>query len=128
MNGGGPVDSAGIARRVARLFERIETACHRGGRNLREVTLVAASKTMPVEAIRAAAEAGVAVFGENRVQEAIRKIEALPGLHWHYDRHSPAQQSPQGPMTCSAGDDPFGGFPGTGIDAGTAGKRTSSAG
>lgn len=83
MNGGGPVDSAGIARRVARLFERIETACHRGGRNLREVTLVAASKTMPVEAIRAAAEAGVAVFGENRVQEAIRKIEALPGLHWH---------------------------------------------
>ena len=47
------------------------------------VTLLAVSKSQPVDAIRAAAAAGQKAFGENYVQEAIEKMTALPGLEWH---------------------------------------------
>ena len=47
------------------------------------VTLLAVSKSQPVDAIRAAAAAGQKAFGENYVQEAIEKMNALPGLEWH---------------------------------------------
>ncbi len=47
------------------------------------VKLVAVSKTMPIPRLRAAAAAGITRFGENRVQEAEAKVEALPGLEWH---------------------------------------------
>src|SRR5664279_5680389 len=52
----------------------------------RAVTLVAVSKTRPVEAIREALAAGCRDFGENYVQEAIAKIAALPGegVTWHF--------------------------------------------
>jgi hypothetical protein len=52
------------------------------------VTLVAVSKTMPAAAIREAVSAGVKILGENRVQEAREKIEALPGAaEWHLIGH-----------------------------------------
>jgi pyridoxal phosphate enzyme (YggS family) len=52
------------------------------------VTLVAVSKTMPAAAIREAVSAGVKILGENRVQEAREKIEALPGaVEWHLIGH-----------------------------------------
>jgi pyridoxal phosphate enzyme (YggS family) len=47
------------------------------------VTLVAVSKTVPVERVRAAVEAGLSLFGENRVQEALAKQPAVRGAHWH---------------------------------------------
>ena len=47
------------------------------------VTLLAVSKSQPVEAVRAAAGAGQRAFGENYVQEAIEKMNAVPGLEWH---------------------------------------------
>jgi len=47
------------------------------------VTLLAVSKSQPVDAIRAAAAAGQRAFGENYVQEAIEKMTALPDLEWH---------------------------------------------
>jgi PLP dependent protein len=47
------------------------------------VTLLAVSKSQPVEAIREAAAAGQKAFGENYVQEAIEKMNVLPGLEWH---------------------------------------------
>lgn len=83
MSAAGPPGLSGVAQRVARIQERIAAACRRAGRNPGEVTLIAASKTQPLEAIRAAAAAGVKVFGENRVQEAAAKVEALPHLSWH---------------------------------------------
>jgi pyridoxal phosphate enzyme (YggS family) len=47
------------------------------------VTLVAVSKTVPVERVRAAVEAGLSLFGENRVQEALAKVPEVPGARWH---------------------------------------------
>ncbi len=72
-----------LAGRVAALRERIERAALRGGRRPESVTLVAASKTQPAEAVRAALAAGVTIFGENRVQEADAKIPLVGGGTWH---------------------------------------------
>lgn len=64
-------------------------ACHRAGRQVEEVKLIAVSKTFPAERIREAYEAGLRDFGENRVQEAAPKIAALEGLEitWHLIGH-----------------------------------------
>jgi hypothetical protein len=65
--------------------KRIAQACERAGRSPEDVTLVAVTKTFPPEAIRAAFAAGLRNFGENRVQEAKAKVEALADLliTWH---------------------------------------------
>ena len=65
---------------------RIERAARRVGRDPGAVTLVAASKTVPVERLVEAAACGCRIFGENRVQEALAKIEAMKecgGIEWH---------------------------------------------
>lgn len=66
---------------------RIASACIRAGRNANTVTLLAVSKTFPAAAVRAAHAAGQTAFGENYVQEALDKIEALADLRadleWH---------------------------------------------
>lgn len=68
--------------------EKICAACKRAGRDRREVTLIAVSKTKPVEMLEACMENGVAVFGENKVQELCGKYEVLPkNLHWHMIGH-----------------------------------------
>jgi pyridoxal phosphate enzyme (YggS family) len=81
-----------IADRVAAVRERIARAAERASRRPADVTLVAVSKTFPAEAVREAYAAGVRHFGENRVQEAEAKIEALSderkkGLRWHLIGH-----------------------------------------
>lgn len=77
--------SAGeVAVRLANVRERIATACARAGRRPEEVVLVGASKTQPLSRLREAWEAGLTVFGENRVQEALAKSAELPpGIEWH---------------------------------------------
>lgn len=69
----------------------VEECARAAGRDPSEVTLVAVSKTHAAGAVRACAEAGGRDFGENRVQEAEGKIEALreaaPGLRWHLIGH-----------------------------------------
>lgn len=72
------------AERVAEVRGRIEAAARRAGRGADEIELIAVSKTHSVEAILAVAEAGVGVFGENRVQEAETKIPRLSGFRWHF--------------------------------------------
>ena len=81
-----------IADRVAAVRERIARAAERASRPPDDITLVAVSKTFPAEAVRAAFAAGVRHFGENRVQEASAKIDALAdlrsrGLKWHLIGH-----------------------------------------
>jgi len=66
-----------------RVLERIAAACARVGRGPAEVTLVAVSKTVPAERLRAAVEAGLTILGENRVQEAAGKIPEVSGATWH---------------------------------------------
>ena len=65
--------------------QRIARAAHAAGRDPRDVTLLAISKTHPAALIEQALEAGQRAFGENYVQEAVEKMDALPGRHvaWH---------------------------------------------
>jgi pyridoxal phosphate enzyme (YggS family) len=63
-----------IPGRLARIRERIADAAGRAGRTADAVRLIAVSKTHPIEAVRAAAEAGQSDFGENKDQEALQKI------------------------------------------------------
>jgi len=58
-----------ISQNVARIQERVTAAARRAGRRPEEITLIGVSKTHPGEAIRAAYDAGLRHFGENRVQE-----------------------------------------------------------
>ena len=58
------------------------------GRNREDVTLIAVSKTKPVETLQEAYDLGVRVFGENKVQELTDKYESLPkDIHWHMIGH-----------------------------------------
>jgi pyridoxal phosphate enzyme (YggS family) len=79
----------GLAARLAEVRARMAAAAVRVGRPASGVRLVAVSKTYPVECIRAAAAAGQQDFGENRVQEALQKIAAVPDLaiRWHLVGH-----------------------------------------
>jgi pyridoxal phosphate enzyme (YggS family) len=79
-------DAATIKDNLRRVQERIASAAIKAGRRPDDVTLVAVSKTKPIEAVRAALEAGQRVFGENRVQEAESKFPALRG-EWDFKLH-----------------------------------------
>lgn len=77
-----------IKERVDAITNRINAACERCGRDPAEVEVVAVSKTHPPEIIREAADCGLTVFGESRVQEARAKIPECPGhLTWHLVGH-----------------------------------------
>lgn len=79
-----------IAANLAVVRSRIEAAARRAGRDPASVTLVAVSKTFGPDAVQAAWEAGQRDFGENKVQEAERKIAAtgsLDGIRWHLIGH-----------------------------------------
>jgi len=73
---------------LASVLERIERACERSGRGHDDVKLVAVSKTVPAATVRRAVECGQTVFGENRVQEALGKLDEVgPGARWHLIGH-----------------------------------------
>ena len=82
-------NSAGLHARLTDVRARIARAAGRAGRDPASVRLVAVSKTFPAEYVRAAAEAGQIDFGENRVQDALEKMDRtadLP-LRWHLVGH-----------------------------------------
>jgi hypothetical protein len=74
----------GVTANVLEVRRGIARACERTGRHVDEVRLVAASKTVPPEAIRWAREAGVTDFGENYVRELRDKHAAAPDARWHF--------------------------------------------
>ena len=79
-----------IHERLLRLNESIQQASEKAQRSLDEIRLVAISKTKPADAVREAFKAGQLTFGENRVQEAIAKIDDLHDLsqlEWHLVGH-----------------------------------------
>src|SRR5580700_1186070 len=77
-----------IAANLNIVRQRMAAACARAGRQVESVTLVTVSKGHPAEVVRAAADLGLSVFGENRVQEARAKIGLCPGrLRWHLIGH-----------------------------------------
>jgi PLP dependent protein len=73
-----------VAERLARINVRIEEACQRAARLVDGVVLVGASKTQPASVLAEAFQAGLRIFGENRVQEALAKSRELPPeIEWH---------------------------------------------
>ncbi len=77
-----------IAQNLEEVRRRLNAAAHKAGRDPASVRLVAVSKTMPVELVRQAVAAGQRLFGENYLQEAQRKIEALgQTASWHFIGH-----------------------------------------
>ena len=73
-----------FGERLQDVRKRIDEAARRSGRDASSVTLVAVTKTHPVETIQTAYQQGLREFGENRVQEALAKIDALPSdIRWH---------------------------------------------
>jgi pyridoxal phosphate enzyme (YggS family) len=74
---------ATLASARQRVLERIAAAAARVGRDPADVTLVAVSKTVPADRLVAAVAAGLTTLGENRVQEAEAKADAVAGALWH---------------------------------------------
>ncbi len=66
-----------IRENIETVQENIKRACERAGRDVSSVTLIAVSKTKPVSDLRQAMEAGMRVFGENKVQEIREKTEEI---------------------------------------------------
>lgn len=82
-----PPSSFSIAENVRTVLEGIRLAAARAGRPPAAVQLIAATKSVAVERIREAVDAGVRILGENRVQEALQKMEVLgsrAGVGWHF--------------------------------------------
>lgn len=77
-----------LKEQLQEVEQKIQAACDRAGRSRKEVTLIAVSKTKPVEVIQEAYDLGVRIFGENKVQELTEKYDTLPGdIHWHMIGH-----------------------------------------
>ena len=77
-----------LMNNLASVEERVAAACKRAGRDRSEVTLIAVSKTKPVEDLQVIYDQGVREFGENKVQELTGKIPELPqDINWHLIGH-----------------------------------------
>lgn len=77
-----------IQQNLQQVQQQIQQACQQANRTISEVSLLAVSKTKPVEAILHAYQAGQRQFGENYVQEGVEKIQHFEGqnvdLEWHF--------------------------------------------
>jgi len=77
-----------LAANLENIRQRIVAACHRAGRAPDSVRLLAVTKSQPPELVVEAAKLGLALFGENKVQEAKAKIPLCPArLRWHMIGH-----------------------------------------
>jgi PLP dependent protein len=89
--------SVSIAENIAEVLRRIDQAARRAGRDPKEVQLIAVTKTQPADRIREAYQAGLRLFGENRVQEHAEKSDALSDLldaEWHMIGHLQTNKAP----------------------------------
>lgn len=77
-----------VVENLKKVEEKIQRACERSGRSRSEVILIAVSKTKPIEMMQEAMETGVNIFGENKVQEIVKKEVELPkDVEWHLIGH-----------------------------------------
>ena len=83
------IDSSALRTRLEDVRARIARAAGRAGRDPASIRLVAVSKTFPAEFVRAAADLGQIDFGENKVQEALPKMDQTASLpiRWHLVGH-----------------------------------------
>lgn len=77
-----------LKENLANVEKNIEQACKNAGRSRDEVTLIAVSKTKPVEMLQEIYDENIRDFGENKVQELCNKMEQLPSdIRWHMIGH-----------------------------------------
>ena len=77
-----------IKDNIAEVNGIIDSACSKAGRDRDDVTLIAVSKTKPVEMLKEAYDTGIRDFGENKVQEIMDKYDKLPDdIRWHMIGH-----------------------------------------
>src|SRR5699024_8312242 len=80
-----------IKQNIHHVYERISEACERSNRDPEDIELLLVTKTVEPERIRKAAENGFTEVGENRVQEAMRKVGQMSDedlqLDWHFIGH-----------------------------------------
>ena len=77
-----------LKENLANVEKKIEQACKNAGRSRDEVTLIAVSKTKPVEMLQEIYDENIRDFGENKVQELCSKMEQLPSdIRWHMIGH-----------------------------------------
>ena len=77
-----------LKENLANVEKKVNEACAKAGRKREEVTLIAVSKTKPVDMLQEIYDCGVRDFGENKVQEMCDKIEVLPDdIKWHMIGH-----------------------------------------
>ena len=77
-----------VAENLVQVQKNIEESCKKVNRDPGEVTLIAVSKTKPVEMLQEAYAAGARVFGENKVQEIVDKYDQMPAdVQWHMIGH-----------------------------------------
>lgn len=77
-----------ISENLTEVQENIRNACQAAGRDENEVTLIAVSKTKPIQQLMEAYDCGCRHFGENKVQELVSKYEAMPkDIKWHMIGH-----------------------------------------
>lgn len=77
-----------LKENLANVEKNIEQACKKAGRSRDEVTLIAVSKTKPVEMLQEIYDENIRDFGENKVQELCSKMEQLPSdIRWHMIGH-----------------------------------------
>jgi pyridoxal phosphate enzyme (YggS family) len=82
------MDYSFIKDNLDQVEEVISSECEKAGRRRDDVTLIAVSKTKPVEMLRVAYDYGCRDFGENKVQELVDKYEVLPkDIRWHMIGH-----------------------------------------
>jgi pyridoxal phosphate enzyme (YggS family) len=83
------IDAVALRARLADIRSRIERAAGRAGRDPSSVRLVAVSKTFPADYVRILSDAGQTDFGENKVQEALQKMDQLADrpVRWHLLGH-----------------------------------------
>ncbi|HLY36125.1 MAG TPA: YggS family pyridoxal phosphate-dependent enzyme [Candidatus Limnocylindria bacterium] len=82
-----PIASEPVGARLEALTLRLRAAAERAGRDPDAFRIVGITKGFGVEMARAAVAAGLTRLGENRVQEALPKVEALPAVEWHLVGH-----------------------------------------
>lgn len=77
-----------VVENLRTVEEKVRKACERAGRDPKEVTLIAVSKTKPIEMVQEAYDAGKRDFGENKAQEMKQKYEVMPkDIRWHFIGH-----------------------------------------
>ena len=77
-----------LCENLKKIEDNIAAACQKAGRDRSEVTLIAVSKTKPVDMLQTVYDQNIREFGENKVQEMCEKMEILPkDIHWHMIGH-----------------------------------------